>query len=129
MKNFLFSVAFAKRMLALGILLFCGLGLGFTIHSLGKDYKDQEAYACQVATYTLQKSGYEEVCVEATIDEKLTKNKDFFHGYAILSSGEEIEFWLYVDEDQAQMRMEAPVASDPVTEPERYSGPADGVRI
>lgn len=129
MKKFLFSVAFAKGVLALGILLFCGLGLGFIIHSLGEDYKGQEAYACQVATYTLQKSGYEEVCVEATIDEKLTKNKDFFHGYAILSSGEEIEFWLYMDEDQAQMRMEAPVASDPVTEPERYSGPADGVRI
>lgn len=129
MKKCLFSVAFAKGVLALGILLFCGLGLGFIIHSLGEDYKDQEVYACQVATYTLQKSGYEEVCVEATIDEKLTKNKDFFHGYAILSSGEEIEFWLYMDEDQAQMRMEAPVASDPVTEPERYSGPADGVRI
>ena len=77
----------------------------------------------------MQVSGYEEVCVEATIDKKLTDNKDFFHGYAILSSGEEVEFWLYVEEEQARMRMEAPAASVPATEPERYSGPADGVRI
>lgn len=129
MKKFLFSVAFAKGILAFSILLLCGLGLGLTIHSLGEDYRDQEAYACSIATYTLQVSGYEEVCVEATIDKKLTDNKDFFHGYAILSSGEEVEFWLYVEEEQARMRMEAPAASVPVTDPERYSGPADGVRI
>lgn len=130
MKKFLFSVVFAKYILALGIILICGLGLGFTIASLqNDDYSNQEIVACEVMSYTLELNGYNEVCVEAKIDKKLTDNKDFFHGYAIISSGEEVEFWLFVDGNQTQMKMEAPSASNPVTGLERRAGPADGVRI
>lgn len=101
MKEFLFSVVFAKYILALGIILICGLGLGFTIASLqNDDYSNQEIVACEVMSYTLELNGYNEVCVEAKIDKKLTDNKDFFHGYAIISSGEEVEFWLFVDGNQ-----------------------------
>lgn len=131
MKKFLFSVEFAKYMLALGIILICGLGLGLTIASLqnNEDYHNQEIVACEVMSHTLDLNGYNEVCVEAKIDQKLTESKDFFHGYAIISSGEEVEFWLFIDGDQVQMKMEAPSASSPVTKPERRTGPADGVRI
>lgn len=131
MKKFLFSVEFAKYMLALGIMLICGLGLGLTIASLqnNDDYHNQEIVACEVMSYTLDLNGYNEVCVEAKIDQKLTESKDFFHGYAIISSGEEVEFWLFIDGDQVQMKMEAPSASSPVTKSDRRTGPADGVRI
>lgn len=127
MKKSLFSVEFAKYMLALGIILICGLGLGLTIASLQN--RNQEIVACEVMSHTLDLNGYNEVCVEAEIDKKLTESKDFFHGYAIISSGEEVEFWLFIDGDQVQMKMEAPSASSPVTKPERRTGPADGVRI
>nr|DAH54630.1 MAG TPA: hypothetical protein [Caudoviricetes sp.] len=123
MTKFLFSI------IALCIILVGGLGLGFTIASLGDDYSNQETVACEVMSYTLDLNGYNEVCVEAKIDQKLTDGKDFFHGYAIISSGEEVEFWLLIDGDQTRMKMEAPSASSPVTELERRAGPADGVRI
>ena len=131
MKKFLFSVEFAKYMLALGIILICGLGLGLTISSLqgSDDYRNQEVVACETMSHTLDLSGYNEVCVEAKIDQKLTESKDFFHGYAIISSGEEIEFWLFIDGDQVRMKIEAPSASNPVTKSEQRTGPVNGVRI
>ncbi|HCO5859407.1 hypothetical protein nimi_44 [Escherichia phage nimi] len=62
-------------------------------------YASLESKACIGITDAFRQNAMDHECVDADIDEKLSKDKDFYHGYALLDSGDTVEFWSWFRKD------------------------------
>ncbi|AXU22548.1 hypothetical protein Pr121lw_29 [Escherichia phage vB_EcoM-Pr121LW] len=62
-------------------------------------YTSLESKACIGITDAFRQNAMDHECVDADIDEKLSKDKDFYHGHALLDSGDTVEFWSWFRED------------------------------
>lgn len=77
---------------------FAGYGVWKTeFQNIG--YSSLEDKACIGITDAFKQNSMDSECVDADIDEKLSKDKDFYHGYAMLDSGDTVEFWSWFRED------------------------------
>lgn len=62
-------------------------------------YTSLESKACIGITDAFRQNAMDHECVDADIDEKLSEDKDFYHGYALLDSGDTVEFWSWFRKD------------------------------
>lgn len=81
------------------IILLVVVGFAFYNSSSVNSYEDLEPDACSGVTQTFKQNGMSNECVDADIDKKLSSDKEFYHGYALLDDGETVEFWTWFRED------------------------------
>ncbi|WP_198652737.1 hypothetical protein [Escherichia coli] len=88
------------KIIAAAVFIFMVCVFGYSIYSNSyNSYEHLEKDACTGVTSSFKQNGMENECVDADIDKKLSKNEEFYHGYALLDDGSTVEFWSWFLKD------------------------------